>query len=63
MSGARQTVAMIITFKGSDESSLERQTGAYRSSSKKKIRCTCDGWNQTRDLLNEETLDFRERRY
>ena len=35
MTGARQTIAVIINFKKSNKNSLERRAGAYRSSRKK----------------------------
>jgi hypothetical protein len=37
MTGARQTVAVTITFRKSNKNSLERRAGAYRSSSKKSL--------------------------
>jgi hypothetical protein len=35
MTGARQTIAVIITFRKSNKKSLERRAGAYRSSTKR----------------------------
>jgi hypothetical protein len=37
MPGARQTVAVTITFRKSNKNSLERRSGAYRSSRKKSL--------------------------
>jgi hypothetical protein len=36
MTGARQTIAVIITFRKSNKNPLERRTGAYWSSRKKR---------------------------